>query len=311
MAQVGAGAAGAGHDDLGSVAAGEFKDERAGEMNGGQFFEQGGPVDPAIAGREVVVAMAFVVVDMEQPQVGGHFVNQRVKIAGEVGVAGVEAGADAVAFERGQDPEQVGGLSKEQVRQLVFQHALDPEFAATQGHAVEHGADIFDTQQALVAGGNVGVLGSGVDDKILHADERGCLDRAEDLGQRVFPLRKVEGGNIDVRPEGGVEGIRFHAEVVDEQGRLLHGLTVAVVEVCGGKDDLDHAEAALPDGFEAIGQWRAVEAAGGKSDGPVVHTSRASAGAGGRQKVCGGTAASRISAASVSTLVCSPAKMRV
>ena len=108
MAEVGAGAAGAGHDDAGFVASSEFEDKRAGEMHGGQFFEQGGPVDASVAGRKVVVAVAFVVMDVEQTQIRRHFVNQRVELAREVGMAGVETGADAIALEAGEDPQEVG-----------------------------------------------------------------------------------------------------------------------------------------------------------------------------------------------------------
>ena len=108
MAEVGAGAAGAGHDDIGFTAASEFEDKRAGEMYGGQFFEQGGPIDASVARWEMVVAVAFVVMDVEQSQIRCHFVHKRVELAREVGMAGVETGADAIALEAGEDPQEVG-----------------------------------------------------------------------------------------------------------------------------------------------------------------------------------------------------------
>ena len=134
----------------------------------------------------MVVAVAFVVMDVEQPQIRGHFVNQRVELAREVGMAGVEASADTIALEAGEDPQEVGRLSEHEVRKFVFQHALDPDFAATRGHAFEDGADVFDAQHALLARGDVAILGSGMDDEVVHS-ETGCgFDGAEDFRQGVF-----------------------------------------------------------------------------------------------------------------------------
>ena len=68
-----------------------------------------------------------------------------------MGVAGVEARPNAIAFEAGENPEEVGGLSEYQVREFVFQHALDTDFAAMRGHALEHAADMLDAEQAFFA----------------------------------------------------------------------------------------------------------------------------------------------------------------
>lgn len=131
----------------------------------------------------------------------------------------------------------------------------------------------------------------------------------------LLPPKLPPGGRWTVPSEVILRHL-FEAKGGDYQetglGALQYrGLTVAVIEVLGGKDNLDHAEPALTDGSEAVGQRRPVKATGGKSDRPVVHTSRASTGEGVRGRVCGGVSASRISAASVSTLVRAPAKIRV
>ena len=188
MAQVAAGPAGTGHDNIRSFATGQFEDESTMEMKRVQFFQESGPIDTSIARREVIVGVAFVVMDMKQAEIGGHFGDQGIKVAGEMGVAGVKAGPDAVALERGEDPEQIGRLSEQKMRQFVFQHALDAEFTTTGSHAVEHRADIFDPQYTLLAQRYLGILRSGVDDEIVHAEEGSRLDRAKDFVQGAFPM---------------------------------------------------------------------------------------------------------------------------
>ena len=76
LTQVGAGPAGAGHDDFRSFAPGQFENEGAVKVQRVEFFHKRGPIDAPVAGGEMVVGVSFVVMDMEQAEVRAHFGNQ-------------------------------------------------------------------------------------------------------------------------------------------------------------------------------------------------------------------------------------------
>jgi hypothetical protein len=78
----------------GFAAVGEFQDQRAMEIPFLQLPHQRDPVDRPFAGRQVGVAIAVVVVDVEHAQVAGELVDHRAQVFGEEGMAGVQAGAD-------------------------------------------------------------------------------------------------------------------------------------------------------------------------------------------------------------------------
>ena len=99
--------AGAGHDDFRVLTAGNFKDEGAVEFDLDKFFHEGAPVNTAFSGWAVIIAAAFVVVNVEHSQIGGEFVNELVKVAREERVACVETGSNLGGFERAEDPHDV------------------------------------------------------------------------------------------------------------------------------------------------------------------------------------------------------------
>ena len=79
FSQKGTAFAGAGHDLLWFLAAGDFEDEGAVEMDLDQFAEEGSPVDATIARRAVFIRVAAVVVHMEHAQIGRELVNEVVE----------------------------------------------------------------------------------------------------------------------------------------------------------------------------------------------------------------------------------------
>ena len=74
---------------------------------------------------------------MHQLEVAGEFVDDGRHLAGEVGVAGVEAGADRAGADLAEQVHHVAHVAEHQVRQHVFQQQLDAEFAAARGDAVQ------------------------------------------------------------------------------------------------------------------------------------------------------------------------------
>ena len=99
--------AGPGHDGFWVLTAGNFQNEGAVKFDLDEFFHEGAPVDAAFAGWAVVVAVPFIIVNVEHSQIGGELVDELVKVAGEEGVAGVKAGSDLRGFERAENPHDV------------------------------------------------------------------------------------------------------------------------------------------------------------------------------------------------------------
>ena len=185
--QEGTPSAGAGHDFRGFFATGDFENEGAVEVDLDQLAQEGSPVDTAITGRAMLIRVAAVVVHMEHAQVGGEFVDEVVEFSGEEGVAGIEAGADLIRLESSENPYDVARVAEEEVGEFVFEHAAYADLATAHGDAVQDGDDIFDSHEAFLARGDVGIFGSRVDDKIMHAEDGCGFDGFENLIQREFP----------------------------------------------------------------------------------------------------------------------------
>jgi hypothetical protein len=77
----------------------------------------------------------------------------------------------------------------------------------------------------------------------------------------AFPLVWIGGGNIELGGERGVEGIGLHAEGIDALIGPMDRGKIVIVEVRGGRADLDHAEATLANDFETIKDALLVETA--------------------------------------------------
>jgi phosphoserine / homoserine phosphotransferase len=83
VAQVFARGAGALHDAFRRLAAvGEFEDQRPVEIPLAELADQRGPVDRALAGRQVFVAVAVVVIDVKHAQVAGELVDDGAQVFG-------------------------------------------------------------------------------------------------------------------------------------------------------------------------------------------------------------------------------------
>ena len=63
-------------------------------MDLNQFPHKGEPIDAALAGWKMFVAVTLIVMDMQHPQVGSQFVNEAIKIARKKSMSGVETPTD-------------------------------------------------------------------------------------------------------------------------------------------------------------------------------------------------------------------------
>ena len=152
-------------------------------------------------------------------------------------------------------------MSEHEVRQLVFENTLDPEFPATCGHSFEDRTDVFDAQQTFLARRDVAIFRSGMDDEVVHSETGCCFDGAQDFRQGVFAASGFQRGDVDVVGERRVEGVGLHAKGIEACGGFLHALGVAVIEVLWREYHLDHAETARADRFETLDQRTLVKAA--------------------------------------------------
>jgi len=138
VAQEAAGSSGAVEGRLLVDVAGEFQNDGAVEADGSHLAEEAEPVDLPVARRQMVVVATVVVGGVHHPEVAGQFVGHGAQVAGEVGVAGVQADADFGRFQGAEDPEQMAHASGEQVGQHILQDEGGPALAAGSRYFVEH-----------------------------------------------------------------------------------------------------------------------------------------------------------------------------
>ncbi len=93
--------------------AGDLDHNGAGEVKLPELVEEGGPVNFAFAGREMVVALAVVVAGVDHPEMAGEFVDDGAEVFAEVGVAGIEADAGFGGVEGAEDPKEIAGAAGE------------------------------------------------------------------------------------------------------------------------------------------------------------------------------------------------------
>jgi hypothetical protein len=85
----------------------------------------------------MIIADAAIVMGVNDLQVTGKFMDKNVEIASEKSVTCIETRADLGGIDPVQDPQNIARISKEQMRQFVFQHANDAELFAALGHLVQ------------------------------------------------------------------------------------------------------------------------------------------------------------------------------
>ena len=268
-----AGSSGAGENGFEGLvlAAVEFEDKHAVEVSAAEFAQEPGPVDAAIARGEVVVAMPVVVVHMHHFEVTGEFLNDDVQLAREVGVTGVEAGADLTRMDFSKQVHHVPDVAEEKVGQHVFQQQFDPELAAAGGDSVEGVRCVMHVPEELGLGRAAFAFGTGMQDDVGAAEAGGGLTGEDDFGDGGLAGCGVEGGDVDAVGEGGVEGNRVDLQLAQALSGALDGGAVMVIQVSRKGADFDLVEARRFDGGEDIEDGAAVKAAGGEGDGPFEH----------------------------------------
>jgi hypothetical protein len=270
----------------------DFDDAGGGGEEGSDVAGYVGPVDGAGTGPEVVVLRAVVVVEVELGDAGLEefegFVDAFVVFwRREVGVADVEADADAVEVAYADDFEEVLGGGDFVLQ--VFEEDADTE-------GVGEGLEVLDGSEGVFERAEVpGVVlvaeveGTGRDGDLLGGFE-GALDLVHGgdaaglFGVDEVEVRGDVAGPLGVGTVADVEGlVEGGTDVVGAEpgGDVAYGGSVGVVEVVAGGEDLDGLGAAFVQGVEepwvqALGE----EDVGG--DSGLHHLLRYSSGAVGR-----------------------------
>jgi hypothetical protein len=220
---------------------------------------------------EVGIPVAAIIIGVEHGEVTGEFMDDGGEVAREVGVAGIEAGADIGFVDGAEHVEDIAGMAEEEVGEHIFEGEVEAAIAAAFGDAVERGGAIGHADVAFFGGRAAFFFRAGMDDEVTNAEVGGGFGGLEEFVDGAITFAGVQGGDVDVIGEGGVEGEGFESEIPNEAGGGIDFFEVMVVEVIGDRADFDHVEAAVADIFEHIEDARLVEAAGGDSDGPIAH----------------------------------------
>jgi hypothetical protein len=210
----------------------------------------------------MIIALTLVVIDVDHFEVAGEFLDNDAHFAGEMGVAGVEAGADFTGRDFPEEVHHVADVAEEKVGEHVFQEELDAEGAAVGGDAIEGIGCVAHVLEELGFGGAAFAFGSGVEDDVGAAEQGGGVAGADEFGDGGFADGEVERGDVDAVGEGSVEGDGVDLEFMQALAGAFDGGDVVVVEMGGEGADFDLAEACGMDGIQDGEDGAAVEAAG-------------------------------------------------
>jgi hypothetical protein len=222
------------------------------------------PVDARGAGPEVIVFGAVVVVEMElgdaRLEEFEGFVDADVLVwLGEVGVADVEADADAVEVADVENFENVFGG-----RDFVLE-VLDEDAGA---EGVGEGLEVFDGGEGVFEGAGVPtvVFLAEVEDAGGDGDLLGGLEGALDLVHGGDAVGFFVVDEVDVRGDvagpgaasaiGEINGLvecGGYSGVAEPGGDVTDGGAVAVVEVVAGGEELDGLGTGFVEGVEQAG----------------------------------------------------------
>ena len=183
---------------------GEFEDEGAAEVAALKLGHEPRPIDVTFARREVVVAVAAVIVHMNQMKVAGELVDDHPEFPAEMGVAGVEAGADLAMADAAEEVKHVVGVAEEQVGEHVFQEKVDAQLAAAVRDCVERLGSVPHAGEEFLLGRAAGTLGTGMKDEVFTAHRDGGLAGGQQLADSRFTLGWIERGDVDLVGEGRV-----------------------------------------------------------------------------------------------------------
>ena len=70
------------------------------------------PVDFTLAGREMIITGAVIIMRVNQFEMSCEFVDETMDVSGQKSVARVQAGAHLGSFNPIQDPEDIAGISE-------------------------------------------------------------------------------------------------------------------------------------------------------------------------------------------------------
>jgi hypothetical protein len=195
------------------LARGEFKDEGASESGVAEFLQDPWPINVAVSGRKVVIAVPAVVVDVDEVEAAEKLLNDRAKLTGKERVSGVQADAHLAGGDAAQEVKHVVDVPEKQVGEHVLQHEIELECAAALGDVVEGFRGIAHALKELCLGRTALALGSRVKDNGLNV-HRGSRFASDDklVHGRGAQLR-IQRGDVDARREGGMEGKGSDAQI--------------------------------------------------------------------------------------------------
>jgi hypothetical protein len=240
---------------------GDFQDERSVKTFPGQLVKEGFPVDHPVPGGKMVVIVSPVVMDMKDPDMPRKFAEQVTDVSGKMGMARVETNAGLNGIKGFEYLQDVARVSKQQMRQFVFEHTGQPEGPATVGHTIQGLDDIFHALLPLVRKRRRGVFRSRMNHEIRNPQDRRRLDSLEDFPEGFLPPLFFQGGDVDVIRKGGVKGMGGHAKFRDPSRSPMDRCEIVVIQMTRGRTHLDHAEAAFPDGLQTLKNVRSVKTA--------------------------------------------------
>jgi hypothetical protein len=216
----------------------------------------------------MIIALTLVVIDVDHFEVAGEFLDDDAHFAGEVGVAGVEAGADLATFDFTEEVHHVADVAEEEVGEHVFEEEVDAQFAAAGGDAVEGVGSVVHVLEEIGLRGAAFTFGSGVEDDVDAAEQGSGVAGADEFGDGGLADGGVEGGDVDAVGEGSVEGDGVDLKFMQSLAGAFDGGDVVVVEVGREGADFDLVEAGGVDGIQDGQDGAAVEAPGGEGYGP-------------------------------------------
>jgi hypothetical protein len=216
----------------------DFKHSGGGRGESPECVECGGPVDGAVAGPEMLVANAVVVVDVELGDALAEDADGFDDAGRDVGVAEVKANVDLVKVGHIQDVHEVlggGGIAGE-----ILDEDAHAEGLGEDAEVLERGGCVFER-----AHGEAVEIFAEVDDEFFDGDVFGGFEGALDLvhgidAARFFRMDEVDGrcpgaAHFAVGPERRVHrpGLeRIGGEPGSEFGDVLAAGVVEVLPCC-------------------------------------------------------------------------------
>jgi len=110
---------------------GKLEDESTSKTGSIQFGQESIPVNIAITWSQMLIPVSMIVVCVDHTQMLAQLVRYAIDIAAKIGVASIETDAHIDRLHAAQNPKQVARLSKQKMRQLVFENTTYAELPTT------------------------------------------------------------------------------------------------------------------------------------------------------------------------------------